>query len=174
MLTMKEAKYSLNKVTPLTWCKYTNQRIQTLHPLIRYNIACAVNECKTKGYKIRVTEALRDFHVQNEYYGYSRTKQQLTKANIDPRYSKPDKAWKTDAKGGESYHNYGLAVDICLINGNNAIFKIPQEVADVFKKYGCDWIYERINKDMPHFQITFGYSWGQLILMKKKDGYLEL
>ena len=117
---------------PITWDKWTNERLKHLHPLIRRDYALAVNECYDKGYKVRLTSDghLRTFTEQDELYGHSRTKLQLKAEGVDPKWAKPNLSWKTNASGGESYHNYGLASDNCIIDGKKAIFNIPQEVAD--------------------------------------------
>jgi len=78
----------------------------------------------------------------------------------------------TYAKGGESYHNYGLAVDICLINGSQASWDINTdydkdgirdwlEVVKVFESY--NWVWGLKNAagkhwDFPHFQKDYGFS----------------
>lgn len=86
----------------------------------------------------------------------------------------------TNARGGQSYHNYGLAVDIVILfdpkGGNNYTsaswdplkdwdkdnIADWQEVVTVFKKYGWEWGGDWRKKDLPHFQKTLGYSWQQL------------
>ena len=83
----------------------------------------------------------------------------------------------TNARGGQSIHNYGLAFDVVILrdkdnNGtfesidwdiNSEYFKI---VVAYFKSKGYEWGGDWKNfKDYPHFQKSFGYTWQQL---KKK------
>jgi peptidoglycan L-alanyl-D-glutamate endopeptidase CwlK len=89
--------------------------------------------------------------------------------------SKPGKV-VTNAKGGQSYHNYGLAIDIVLIldKDKNGTFETASwdvksdfdgdkkadwmEVVQIFKRYGFEWGGDWKFLDLPHFQKTFGKS----------------
>ena len=75
----------------------------------------------------------------------------------------------TQAKEGFSYHNYGMAIDIVIIDGKSASWDIKKdfdgdgkadwiEVVQVFKEYGWEWGGDWRFKDAPHFQKTLGYS----------------
>jgi peptidoglycan L-alanyl-D-glutamate endopeptidase CwlK len=96
----------------------------------------------------------------------------------DALYAKRPKV--TNAKGGESYHNYGLAIDIVLLKDKNGdgTFETASwetnvdfdgdgvadwmEVVKIFKSYGWEWGGDWHFKDMPHFQKTYGLSIKQL------------
>lgn len=91
----------------------------------------------------------------------------------------------TNAKAGQSIHNYGLSLDIVLIiDGKTASWDVKKdwdndrqsdwmEVVSIFKKYGWSWGGDwRTFKDMPHFEKTFGNTWRTLIKKPKdKVGY---
>jgi peptidoglycan L-alanyl-D-glutamate endopeptidase CwlK len=90
----------------------------------------------------------------------------------------------TNAKGGKSYHNYGLAIDICLIlDGKEASWDTLKDydgdkVADwmeavaIFKTRGWEWGGDfKSIKDAPHFQKTFGFTTTKLKSMIKGSGY---
>jgi peptidoglycan L-alanyl-D-glutamate endopeptidase CwlK len=91
----------------------------------------------------------------------------------------------TNAKAGQSIHNYGLAVDIVLIiDGKTASWDVKadwdndrkadwMECVEIFKKHGWDWGGDwRTFKDMPHFEKK-GYTWRTLIAKAKdKQGYV--
>jgi peptidoglycan L-alanyl-D-glutamate endopeptidase CwlK len=82
----------------------------------------------------------------------------------------------TNAKGGQSYHNYGLAIDIVLIldKDKNGTFETASwdvksdfdgdkkadwmEVVQIFKRFGFEWGGDWKFVDAPHFQKTFGKS----------------
>jgi len=172
--SLKEVFQSAVKI-PETWDKWTNQRITNLHPYIRINFAKAVNECEEIGYKIRLTGDgnYRSFDTQDQLYGYSRTATQLYNKGLNVEYAKPSESWKTNATGGESYHNYGLAGDICIIEGNKANFNINKDIAIVFKKYGFQWLYETLKKDKPHFQLTFGFTIDALYDMYVDEKFIK-
>jgi len=149
-------------------------KIDSLHPLIREEVRRLVNYVNEKvltgNVKMLVSQGLRTFEEQ------------------DTLYAKKPKV--TNAKGGQSIHNYGLAFDFCLVNGKTAIWDIAKdfdndkvadwkEVADVFKSAGYTWGGDfRSFKDAPHFEKTFGYTWQQLLEMKNKgkikDGYIDI
>ena len=83
--------------------KITQQRIDSLHPLVRKEITTIIKQCDealTGRAKVRITQGFRSFEEQQKLYAIGR----LT----------PGKK-VTNAKAGQSIHNYGLAVDICLI-----------------------------------------------------------
>ncbi len=145
-------------------------RIELLHPRLRKEakeIYQKINNELLKGSaKVRFTQTLRTIAEQNELYAIGR--------------SKPGKI-VTHARGGDSYHNYGLAIDICLILDEKEVSWDTKadydrdgiadwiEVVQVFKSYGWQWGGDWNFSDKPHFQKTFGRSIQQL---KKgfKDG----
>lgn len=156
--------------------KYTEQRINKLHPSVREEVNKIIAECDkalTGKAKIRVTQALRTFKEQDDLYAIGRTK--LGKK-------------VTNARGGQSIHNYGFAVDICLvIDGKIASWDTVKDwdndqVADwyecvkIFAKYGWDWggNWKKF-KDLPHFDKKGYNNWRKLAKLKKdKQGYVIL
>ena len=156
--------------------KYTEQRINKLHPSVREEVNIIIAECDkalTGKAKIRVTQALRTFKEQDDLYAIGRTK--LGKK-------------VTNARGGQSIHNYGFAVDICLvIDGKIASWDTVKDwdndqVADwyecvkIFAKYGWDWggNWKKF-KDLPHFDKKGYNNWRKLAKLKKdKQGYVIL
>lgn len=156
--------------------KYTEQRINKLHPSIREEVHKIIEECDkalSGKAKIRVTQALRTFKEQDDLYAIGRTK--------------PGKK-VTNARGGQSIHNYGFAVDICLIiDGKTASWDTAKDwdndqVADwyecvkIFAKYGWDWggNWKKF-KDLPHFDKKGYNNWRKLTKLKKdKQGYVIL
>lgn len=141
-------------------------KVARLHPKIREAVTAAVENCNfvlTGRAKVRIAQGLRTFEEQDALY-----KQR-------PRVTK--------AKGGQSIHNYGLAVDIVLIiDGTEASWDTKKdwdqdkqsdwmECVAVFKKHGFKWGGNWVTfKDMPHFEMTFGKEWEDLLpLYKAKD-----
>ena len=87
--------------------KVTQDRISKLHPSVRDEVTKIIEEINTKFLtgraKVRIAQGLRTFAEQDALYAQGRTK---------------PGAKVTNAKGGQSIHNYGLAVDIYpVING---------------------------------------------------------
>lgn len=156
--------------------KITRQRIAKLHPKVREEVTKIINQCDESlngRAKIRITQGLRTFEEQELLYARGR----LTKERK-----------VTNAKAGQSIHNYGLAVDICLIiDGKEASFDTKKDwdgdqIADwyecvkIFAKNGWDWGGNWVKfKDLPHFERRYlpvsknftKVSWRNLIKMKR-------
>ncbi len=162
----------------------TLQRIEKLHPLVRNEIKKIIEECDnalTGRARVRITQGLRTFKEQDDLYAIGR--------------NRPGKK-VTNAKAGQSIHNYGLAVDICLIiDGKTASWNTVKDwdndkVADwyecvkIFAKHGWDWGGNwKTFKDLPHFEkknISFSNgivktNWRTLSkMLKDKNGYIIL
>lgn len=153
--------------------KVTIDRIADLHPKLReeaLEIYKEICEALTGRALCRFAFTLRTIEEQDALYAKGRTK--------------PGKI-VTNAKGGQSYHNYGLAIDIVLLidkdkNGSyesaswetNVDFDGDgkadwMEAVKVFKSYGWEWAGDWKFVDMPHFQKTFGKSIKELQKMHK-------
>ena len=142
--------------------KITLQRIELLAPVVRDEARLIYEEiCEAlKGRAIcRFSHTLRTNAEQEALYAIGRTK--------------PGKR-VTNARAGQSWHNYGRAIDIVLLvdRDKNGTFESASwetnvdfdgdgradwmEVVAIFKRYGWehggDWHF----KDMPHFQRTNG------------------
>ena len=154
---MKENSYPLID-------KPSTDRINLLHPKVREEVKQIVQEVNANlngRSQVRIAQGLRTFAEQ------------------DAQYAKRPK--ETNAKGGQSVHNYGLAVDIVLIiDGKTASWDTKKDwdndkVADwdecvkVFAKYGWNWGGNWHSfKDMPHFD-KIGYSNWRVLQNYKRD-----
>lgn len=152
--------------------RISETRILKLHPKIREEVLKMYREqiypALTGGVYCRITHTLRTFEEQNELYKLGRTK--LFDAD-DNRIG-----IVTNAKGGQSFHNFSLAVDFCIMSSRTAIWDVSVdldkdgkrdwfEVIDIFKangwESGADW--KGKLRDFPHVQKTFGYTTKQLL-----------
>lgn len=138
--------------------------INTLHPAIREEVRRLFYEVNSQltASQMVITAGLRTFGEQKALY------EKVPKV--------------TNAKPGQSFHNYGLAFDFCLsVNGkyvwdgqadsdqeNKADWPI---VVEIFKKAGYTWggDFKEIN-DASHFEKTFGHSWEELYKKYDKKG----
>jgi peptidoglycan L-alanyl-D-glutamate endopeptidase CwlK len=146
----------------------TLERIQLLHPKLREEALTMYDEivaALTGTAACRFAYTLRTFAEQDALFAQGRTK---------------PGAIVTKAKGGQSYHNYGLAIDIVLLvdKDKNGTFETAswdlktdfdgdgksdwQEVVGVFKRYGYEWGGDWKFLDAPHFQKTLGKSVAEL------------
>lgn len=151
---------------PKTWDTHTDKRILELHPDIRIAVAEYINVMDTKyGMKVRVTgNPYRTFDEQDELYAQGRTK--------------PGKI-VTNARAGESYHNYGLAVDVVEIKPQFGYDKgydknrwdlIGKEAKAMGFEWGGDF---KSFVDKPHLQMTFGYTESQLLALVNKGTLIQ-
>lgn len=80
----------------------------------------------------------------------------------------------TNAPGGHSYHNYGLAFDVCVIDRgtlnwvegvdvNDNDITDYEELGAIGERLGLQWGGRWKFADMPHFQLTFGLTIGDLL-----------
>jgi peptidoglycan L-alanyl-D-glutamate endopeptidase CwlK len=149
--------------------KSTLDRIAKLHPKVREEMKTIIDECNqvlSGRSQVRVAQGLRTFAEQDALY------------NQRPKV--------TNARGGQSIHNYGMAVDIVLIiDGKTASWDTHKDwdndgVADwdecvkIFAKHGWSWGGSWSSfKDMPHFDKIGFNNWRVLINKPKdKDGYV--
>ena len=153
--------------------KVTIDKIALLHPKLReegMSIHTEINERLNGRVIFRFTHSLRTFAEQDAIYAQGRTK-----PGPIVSYS----------KGGQSFHNFGLAVDGALLidnDGNGTYEKASwdffkdedndkikdfEEIDFVFKSYGWSGLYKADGKrwDFPHFQKNFGYPVQQLLAM---------
>ncbi|MES2575687.1 MAG: M15 family metallopeptidase [Bacteroidota bacterium] len=150
-------------------------RIEKLHPAIRNKVKEAYLHINKnilgKGIKMGITQGLRTFEEQNKLY------------NQKPKV--------TNSKGGQSFHNYGLAFDFAIFYDTNSDGVFEQLSWDMNKDYdkdgNKDW-HEVINylksisftwggdfksiKDHPHFEMTFGNSWQKLLEKYNKKDFI--
>jgi len=164
--------------------KITLDRIKKLHPKLITEVEQVYDEIvQALGDYVtcRFSHTLRTNAEQNQLYAQGRT----------ILFNKSGKRLGivTNAKGGNSYHNYGLAIDIVLLvdRDRNGSFETARwntredvdkdgksdwmEVVAIFKKYGWEWggDWKRF-PDMPHFQKTFGLSIARLKELTNNKG----
>ncbi|ULO08152.1 M15 family metallopeptidase [Paenibacillus sp. 19GGS1-52] len=149
MLTMNQVK---NKSTP---------HLLNLHPVVLIAATLLIERCYKRGVPILITQGLRTMTDQDALYAQGRTK---TGSIV------------TNARGGYSYHNYGLAIDFALLlpdgksvswdmcrDGNGDLYADWQEVVREGKAVGLEWGGDWTRfKDYSHFQLTFGLTITQL------------
>ncbi|RYG74294.1 M15 family peptidase [Lentibacillus lipolyticus] len=133
---------------------------EKLDPLVAKKAEAFVKKAAEQGIDVAITETVRSVERQNELYKQGRSEG----GNI-----------VTYAKGGESYHNYGLAVDFALRNndgdiiwdtaydGNKSGKADWLEAAEIAKELGFEWGGDWNGfKDYPHLQMDYGLSIRQL------------
>lgn len=132
----------------------SRNRILKLHPDIRQLVIDAILAIQERGVGIRITHGLRTFSEQDAIWQKGRDK---NGNKIGTTF--------TGARGGQSYHNYGNAVDFILLHRDGKVSYNYKEDLDAdgtadwmeaveeFKKRGFEWGGEWDNPvDRPHVQ----------------------
>lgn len=136
-----------------TWDPITDQRIKQLDPRVQQPATNFVNNAESQaGVQLRVTTGYRSIEEQNRLYNQGRT----TPGNV-----------VTNARGGESYHNYGRAVDVVIMEDGQPNWqkRIDENVANIGIQQGFDWggNWSGSFRDYPHFEMPLGQSIRQLM-----------
>lgn len=130
-----------------------SRELYDLDPQVRVRALNFISRAESAtGAKILVTCTYRDREAQDALYARGRS----TPGSV-----------VTNAKGGESYHNYRLAIDIVpLFNGKpiwNAEDPIWQTLGRIGEEEGFEWGGRWTHfREFPHFQFTYGYTIAQL------------
>jgi peptidoglycan LD-endopeptidase CwlK len=131
-----------------------------LHPLVKERSDQLVQQAAEKGIVVVITDGFRSAEEQDRLFEKGRS----TEGNI-----------VTYARGGESLHNYGLAIDFALRTPTQAVIWDMQydgnqngvadwdEVVELAKVLGFDWGGDWARfKDYPHLQMDFGLTLADL------------
>ena len=150
----------------MTKDKITLDRILLMHPDLRTETAALYDlffEALTGRAICRFAYTLRTYKEQDALYAIGRT-------------TDIGKPVVTKAKGGASYHNFGLAFDIVLLKDTNGDGTFDtaswetnidfdgdgvadwQEIVNIAKQHGWEWGGDWKFSDKPHFQKSFGLS----------------
>ncbi len=128
------------------------KRIGNVHPVVKQGAEEIIRRAYKQGIYVLFSDGYRSNAEQNALYAQGRTK--------------PGKI-VTNARGGQSLHNYGLAIDMFITNqaGTTASWNVSdlRKVAQIAKGLGFEWGGDwKTFKDNPHLQMTGGLSMAQL------------
>lgn len=155
------------------------ERAKKLHPEVRDEVIAIITKVE-EGFPaniaVRIVQGLRTIEEQNALYAKGRT---------------APGAIVTNAKGGSSYHNYGLAIDFAILidkDGNGTYDELSWdikkdndrdgvadwlEVVKAFEAAGWEWGGRWTSiKDYPHVQKTFGHKWQDLYAKHEKKQFI--
>jgi peptidoglycan L-alanyl-D-glutamate endopeptidase CwlK len=95
----------------------SQQRLQLVNPVLAAKVGQLIVTLAAEGILVRVTQGLRTFQVQDALYAQGR--KPLAEVNalrlpagLPPLSAGDNQGQVTNAIGGKSYHNYGMAVDL--------------------------------------------------------------
>jgi hypothetical protein len=133
--------------------RLNEQRLSGLCPSLVTRARAMLDLCAKAGLAILITQGLRTWEEQDSLYALGRTTPPIGKGNI-----------VTNAKGGQSFHNFGLAFDIVVLD---SVGKADWDTnhpgwamaAKIGKSLGLEWGGDfKSLKDLPHYQYTCGVS----------------
>lgn len=106
-----------------------------VHPRLAEKALQMVELAQAESYSIKITQGLRTFAEQ------------------DALYRKRPKV--TNARGGFSYHNYGIAVDFCFVVGGDISWdeKLYKNLGRWASRVGLEWGGNWRFSDKPHCQL---------------------
>lgn len=119
----------------------SERNIRTLHPRVQPCARALLHAAAAKGWSFKVTSGLRTYAEQDALYAQGRTAP-------GPKV--------TNATGGFSNHNFGIAFDVTLFDGKTPLYESPLYKAlaaigiDLGLEWGGAW---RSLKDEPHYQL---------------------
>src|SRR5690625_3180787 len=123
------------------------------HKVVRESALEMIRRAYKEGIYVQISEGHRPNDRQNELYAQGR--------------SKPGNV-VTNARGGQSWHNYGVAVDFFLTSddGSKALWTVNNKwrrAAQIGKSLGFEWGGDWTGfVDYPHLQMTGGLSLADL------------
>ena len=129
-----------------------SRKLEDLLPQVRTRVEAFLKAADEAGIDLLVTSTYRDNASQDALYAQGRTA--------------PGKV-VTNAKAGQSYHNFRCAVDVVPLRNGKPVWdtKDPvwQTVGRLGKAAGLEWAgdWKRF-KEFPHFQYTGGLTLAQL------------
>jgi len=151
--------------------KISIERVAKLHPKFRATFTEFIDRCEDElQIVLRVTAGLRTEAEQTALYAQGRSAASIAK--------KEKKV--TNAKAWDSYHNYGLAIDLVRLDGKSVDWGYPMvNLAGIAAEMGIGWGGNfKTFKDYPHFEINM-YRVSDLRQMVKENhvdaqGYVKI
>lgn len=129
----------------------SSRLLSDLHPLVRAKCEAHKAACAAEGIDILITCTYRDAEEQNRLYAIGRT---------------APGAKVTNAKAGQSFHNYRLAYDVVPLRFGKPVWKTTGEEGKIWERVGqlgeaqgLEWAGRWAKfKEFPHFQYTGGFN----------------
>lgn len=119
----------------------SENNIRTLLPRVQPYARALIIQCAKQGIRIVITSGSRTYEEQDELYRQGRDKPGVK---------------VTNAKGGQSNHNFGIAFDVTIFDGAKPVWESPvyKAVGAIGKGLGLAWggDWKGIS-DEPHFEL---------------------
>lgn len=152
----------------------TEERLETVMPVLSTRWKQVAKDMwDLHKIQIKVTCGMRTFSEQWGEWGKGRLKEKNgTWVICDIRKV------VTYAKPGQSYHNYGLALDSCFMGSDPFLERIDKgdaiklwnEYGRLCKVNGLEWGGDWKRPDRPHCELTFGQSYHDVQIVYENLG----
>lgn len=132
--------------------KNSAAKLAKVHPVLSQKITQVIALAANVGLDVRVVQGLRTFEEQTKLYNQPWDKRDN---DGDGRIDEKDEK-VTNAKAGQSNHNYGLACDLCVFVNGKPDWNNLQNFATIgrlAKQVGLEWGGDWKFKDRPHVQL---------------------
>lgn len=144
--------------------------LANLYPPFRALIETLHANCLARGAQYYATSAYRSVEEQNALFALGRTK-----PNVDATPEKPLGNVVTKARGGQSFHNFAVALDFALDKDTTRMGLQPDWSPEAYKilaeeavklglEAGANWTSFR---DYPHVQLNIGKAGLKLADLQK-------
>lgn len=153
----------------------SDQKLALVYPSLAHCwLAVRAVMWEKHGLQLRVTRGLSSFQNQLDIFMQGRKKTDKGWVVTDP------KKVVTKAMGGQSWHNYGLALDSCFHGDDPYLEKYPKaderflwdEYGRMSKKveleWGGDW--EGNLDDRTHIEMKYGLTIAKALVLFQKNG----
>lgn len=136
--------------------------LKDLHPKVAAMCSAFVSTCKAQGVDVLIYSTFRDNESQAQAYSIGRTVM-----GDKPTKRKPMGNTITNAKPGQSYHNYGLAFDFVPIKNGKAMWDDDlsyRKCGEIAESVGLEWAgrWKGELLEKAHCQYTNGLHWSDL------------
>lgn len=125
-----------------------SKSLDDLLPIVKQKAEEFLAKCKEAGIDVAITSTYRSVDEQNALYAQGRT----TDGHVI-----------TNAKGGQSIHNYRCAMDFCPMTNNTLNWNdksLFTKVGEIGESVGLEWGGRWASfLDLPHLQYTLGHTW---------------
>lgn len=134
--------------------------IDDLHPEVRWRAHAHRQACSRVGIEIILTSTYRDSESQAALYAIGRT---VKGSGVIP-VVRPMGRIVTNAKPGESWHNWRVAYDVVIVRNGKAVWDTNDPawkvVGELGEECGLEWAGRWTGKlrEMAHFQYTEGLT----------------
>lgn len=141
----------------------SRKRLADVHVELRERVEDIADALFKQSVVVEVVSGLRTYAEQSKLYAQGR--------------SAPGKR-VTNARAGESWHNFGLAVDLCPMKRGAFDWDAPRPVWSIIgvtaQLHGLQWGGTWKTPDLPHVQLPVTYTLAELRALRQHRTHAEL